>query len=302
MYFYQAYRLRIYSALPLPELVAHSGDKPDVVIQFGELMPPPTTEETRNHHYWLAGQDIYLFWRELGTFRVREGREIMIDPAPNIKEVRLRPPILGACMAVLLHQRGDLVLHASAVQLPTGVVAFLGDKGWGKSTMAAVLHQRGHPFVTDDILAVALNSSSQPLVFPAFPQMKLWPSAVVALGEDPETLPRLIPQLTKRQHRVAMTASQTPMPLQAIYLLGQGPSLKIAPLASPEIFAALLRHSYGGRFGKALLQHGEASHFQQCMTLAQQVPTYQLQRPSDLSLLPTIAEAVEGHGRESATN
>lgn len=302
MYFYQAYGLRIYSALPLPELVSHSGDKPDVVIQFGELMTPPTTEQTKNHCYWLAGQDIYLYWRELGTFRVRQGREILIDPAPNVEEVRLRPPILGACMAVLLHQRSYLVLHASAVQLPTGVVAFVGDKGWGKSTMTAVLHQRGHPFVTDDILAVALNPSSQPLVFPAFPQMKLWPSAVIALGEDPETLPRLIPQLTKRQRPVAQTFSDKPAPLKAIYVLGQGPALNITPLTSSDLFAALLRHSYGGRFGKALLQHGEASHFQQCMILAQQVPIYQLQRPSDLSLLPTIAEAVEEQGRDSATN
>ena len=301
MYSYQAYGLGIHSALPLPELVSAPA-KQDVFIRFGALMPPPTARGAIDHHYWAKEQDVYLFWQELGTFCIRKGREITIDPAPKVEEVRLRPPVLGACMAVLLHQRGYLVLHASAVQLPTGAAAFLGNKGWGKSTMTAALHQRGHPFLTDDVLALDLTNPAQPLVLPAFPQMKLWPSAVVALGQDPETLPRLIPQLTKRQHRVRSSSNQKPVPLQALYLLGKGTSIRIEPLNPQNIFASLLQHSYGGRFGKALLQHGEATNFLQCMTLAKQVPTYQLQRPCDLSLLPTIAEAVETHRRERVTN
>ncbi len=297
MPFYQAYGLGIESALPLPELVSSETGE-DIRIQFGQLLSPPAAAETVGYHYWAVGQDVYLFWQELGTFRIRAGQEITLDPAPQIEESRLRPPVLGACMAVLLHQRSYLVLHASAVVLPTGAVAFLGDKGWGKSTMTAALHEQGHPFLTDDVLALDLTQPAQPWVLPAFPQMKLWPSAVAALGKDPETLPRLVPQLNKRQRRID-GLSPDAVPLQALYLLGKGPAITIEPLASSDIFAALVCHSYGGRFGKALLQHGETAHFLQCMTLAKQVPIYRLRRPSDLSLLPSIVQAVEAHGRDN---
>ena len=45
-----------------------------------------------------------------------------------------------------LESRGKVVLG--------GLVSFLGEAGWGKSTMSAALHRRGHDVVTDDITAV----------------------------------------------------------------------------------------------------------------------------------------------------
>ena len=198
-------------------------------------------------------------------------------------------------MAVLLQQRGFLILHASAVVLPDGAVAFLGDKGWGKSTMAAALQLRGYPLLTDDVLALKLDGDARPLALPAFPQLKLWPSAVKALGGDPESLPRIVPQLNKRVRRLTEDFSPEPLPLNKIYLLGKGNSLALDPLPSGQVLGQLFRHSYSGRFGKHLLHQGEAFHFRQCMKLAQQVPIYQLLRPSELSLLPEIAQYVEDH-------
>ncbi len=294
MYSYRAYGLGLHSAIPLPELVAAETDV-DVVIQLGKVATPPPESKTKGCYYWRVGQDVYLFWEELGTFRIREGREITISPAPEIKEQRLRPPILGVCMAVLLQQRGLLILHASAVALPHGAVAFLGDKGWGKSTTAAALQVRGYPLITDDVLALKLDGDNQPIALPTFPQLKLWPSAVEALGGEPESLPRIVPQLNKRVCRLTENFSSEPMPLKKIYLLGKGSSLVIETLPFGLVLGQLFRHSYSGRFGKQLLQHGEAFHFRQCMKLAKQVPIYRLQRPSALSLLPDIVQCLEEH-------
>lgn len=245
---------------------------------------------------WKDGSDIYLFWPELGIFRVRAGREIVVCPTAGVSEGALRPPILGICMAVLLHQRGLLVMHASASVVGKGAIAFLGDKGWGKSTTNAALHQRGHAFITDDILSIDLQPSL-PAVYPAFPQMKLWPSAVTALGDNPQNLPKLLPHLEKRQHLFESDIAQQSAPIKALYVLGKGPALSIQRLPHREILGHLFRHSYSGRCGKDLLQHGETAHFLQCMTLARKVPTYQLQRPSNLGELDAIAQAIESHAR-----
>ena len=289
MYRYQAYGLGIHATMPLPELT-EAVETADALIQYGSLSV--FLEENRT---WKQGKDIYLFWPSLGAFRVRAGKEITIDPASGVDEAELRPAILGICMAVLLHQRGLLVLHASASVVEGRAIAFLGDKGWGKSTTNAALHKRGHAFLTDDILAINLQPS--PVAYPAFPQMKLWPSAVSALGDEPMALPKLLPQMEKRQLLFKENLCQQAVPLQSVYLLGKGAELSISPLPPQEILSHLFRHSYSGRCGKDLLQRGESAHFLQCMTLAKQVPFYRLQRPSNLGELGAIAQAVETHVR-----
>ena len=294
VYTYRTYGLGIHSTLPLPEMPEVAAPN-DVFVHRRSLSA--SIPKNASSHSWRQDQDIYLHWPDLGIFRVRAGQDIAFDPAPGVSAARLRPPILGICMAVALHQRGLLVLHASASALPTGAIAFLGDKGWGKSTMNAALHQRGHEFVTDDILAVDL-ASPKPLVYPAFAQMKLWPSAVAALGQDAQKLPKLLPHLQKRQHLFQENIAQKAVSLSAIYLLDKGASISITPLQAGSLLRHLFQHSYSGRCGKALLHQGETAHFLQCAALAQQVPLYRLQRPVDLSLLDAIAAAVETHAAE----
>lgn len=302
MPFYRAYGLNICSELPLPELSTADTCESDIQIRTNKIAVLAAQATTKSA--WRQGESIYLCWPDLGTFRVWQGKEIAVDPAPGTETDRLRPPILGVCMAVLLHQRGLLVLHASASVISDSempdrsdrAIAFLGDKGWGKSTTNAAFRKRGHAFLTDDILAIDLKSSS-PKVYPAFGQIKLWPSAVSALGEDPYALPKLLPPFEKRQQLFKLESNQTAVSLKALYVLGKGSALSISPLPHREILGQLFQHSYSGRCGKALLQHGESAHFLQCMALAQQTPVYRLQRPSDLSLLDAIAQAVESHAR-----
>ena len=45
-------------------------------------------------------------------------------------------------------------LHATAVVVDGEAVAFLGDCGYGKSTLGAAFLARGFPLLTDDVLAL----------------------------------------------------------------------------------------------------------------------------------------------------
>ena len=57
-------------------------------------------------------------------------------------------------MGILLHQRGRMVLHASAVNINDGAVAFMGHNGAGKSTTTFSFMASGYPLVADDILSL----------------------------------------------------------------------------------------------------------------------------------------------------
>jgi hypothetical protein len=219
-----------------------------------------------------------------------------------VEECLIRLPLLGVVMSVLLYQRGLLVLHATAMSLYGKAVAFLGHKESGKSTMAAALYAQGHPLVADDVVAVDANSVKRPKVLPAFPQLKLWPEAVVAcLGDTLEVLPRLHPQVEKRACPATERFVPMPVALGHLYVLERSTTLEIEPLRPQEALIQLISYSYMARFGRQALQIREAQHFLQCAALAQTIPVYRLKRPASLALLPTIARFVEAHLTSAAS-
>jgi hypothetical protein len=299
VYNHNAYNLGICSALPLPELQPSAEATADVTILFGSLdwSPPPQAIASEELYIEVLPDEAYFFWRQLGKFRVARGTEIIIDPLPNVEERLLRLPLLGTIFAVLLHQRGRLVLHASAVAIDGEAIIFVGNKGRGKSTMAATLYGRGHQLISDDVVALEIDEAGQPIVIPGFPQFKLYPeAALLCLGDDPEELPELVDGYEKRSRRVADGFVQDPSPLRNIYVLGRGPVSRIEPLDQQTSLLTLIANSYVARFGKQLLQGAEAStHLRQCTALLAKVSVYRLDRPDSLALLPSTAQMVEGH-------
>jgi hypothetical protein len=243
-------------------------------------------------------EEVYLFWKDAGKFLVRRGCEIVVEPAPAAVDQVLRLFILGPALALLLHQRGRLVLHASSVVVAGGVVAFLGESGWGKSTMAAALHSRGHSLVADDVTAVQVEvDNGSPTVVPGFPQMKLWPESITTIGDIPETLPRVEPDWDKRAHRVDRGFSSSPVPLHRIYVLAEGQANEVEPLGPQVALVELIRHTYAA----ALLDTmGTSQHFLQCATIVNKVPIARLRRSWSLSTLPDVAGLVEEDAEQNA--
>ncbi|MEJ7712187.1 MAG: hypothetical protein WKF84_20575 [Pyrinomonadaceae bacterium] len=103
---------------------------------------------------------------------------------------------------------------ASAVEIEGSSVAFLGGKGWGKSTLAAYLQAQQHSLLADDVVAIDLELSGTARVLPGFPQLKLWPSAITYLGLSSERMPQLQSGLDKRAHRLDCDFPQTSRPLK----------------------------------------------------------------------------------------
>ncbi len=294
---YTAYGLGINSALPLPELQTSAGAATDVVIRFGQIDWSPAGKGTEEFCFEVTGKEANFFWEHLGKFRISRAAEIVIDPLPAVEERLLRLPLLGTILAVLLHRRGYLVLHASSVAVDGGALVFIGNKGWGKSTMAATLYGRGHDLISDDVVALKFEGSGAPVVMPGFPQFKLFPEAVVSsLGDDYEALPELAAGYEKRGRPVTDRFAQQPLPLKSVYALGCGAVSTIKTLEPQAALLTLIANSYSARFGKQLLRGAEASaHLRQCSRLVRQVPVYRLERPKALPLLPAVAQLVEDH-------
>jgi len=283
---YLAYSLGIRSSLFLPELIAGNG-KTDVEIRPGRVDCPGMNGAECYVHPMT--DDVYLYWQEVGTFLVRSGTEIVVDTVPAVDEGDLHLCILGPALAVLLRQRGLLVLHASAVQVAHGAIAFLASSGGGKSTLAASFYTRGHAVVTDDVTAVKMDTDV-PEISPGFPQLKLWPEAAAALGYCPDTLLRTYPQLDKHILQTTRGFPAAPLPLKRIYVVHEGINQEIEPLNSQQAFLELLRHTYGNEVLHTL---ETSAHFLQCANLVNHVPMRRLKMNGSLAALPLVTQMIE---------
>ena len=300
MFSYLAYGLKIRASFPLPELAMGNGAPPDVTISRGRIDRPPPQTGADGSYFSMSGSEAYLYWDEVGGFLVRDGREIIVDSLTMTEEHIVRLPLLGTVLSAAICQRGFPGFHGSAVQIDGQAIAFLGHRGSGKSTMAAGLYARGHNLLTDDLVVVKdLDQRTGPTIVPSFPQLKLFPEAAMAsLGDDPESLPRLISGFEKRARRITGGFAQDPVPLRALYLLENDSSVSIEPVPPQETLVHVVRHSYAARiFNKWLTGQRAAAHFQQCAALVRQVPVYALKRPRDLDQLPQVAELIEAQIR-----
>lgn len=284
---YRAYALEISSPMHLPELVS-GGDGRDVSIRFGRVQSPPGSEDIRYGFVGSNEDSVYYYWPQAGTAQVRAGNEIIIDVTPEYDEVALRLVLLGPVLCGLLFQRGFYLLHAGSVQIGSVAAAFAGFSGAGKSTTVGALLARGHALIADDMTAVHPHGA---MVAPGIPQQRLWSDTAVALGHDPETLPRLHPTTDKLWHRFAGNLAQGPIPLRRVYLLEDGPETFIETVAPAGAALELLRHSAITRAAET--GDNQRRHFERCVALARQVAVRRLTRPRRLDALPDVAQSIE---------
>jgi len=269
----------------------------DVVVRAGEVDRQFLSSAGDEVIVRATANDVCLRYPE-AVFRITEGREIAIDRAQGADEGAVRLLLLGPALAVLLHQRGLLVLHASGVVLGGRAVVFLGEKGEGKSTLAAALHARSNPLVADDVVAIDPHAAGGPAAYPGFPQLKLWPESLDHMGEAAQSLPRVHPDYEKRARRADERFGGDPLPLGTVYVLETAETLGVDLLPPQQRFIELTRHSYL----LPLLERtrGAAAHFHQAVAVAAAVPVRRLRRPRQLEDLSAVAARIEADAMMSS--
>lgn len=298
MFTYSAYNLRIDSEIFFPELVTSQEDsnrteqQPEVIIEQREI----NRSEIENAN----GGDRFVGNLEINKsrwckFLVEFGRKIVIEPTPGIAENILCPSILGPIFSVLLRQRGLLAIHASCVEINGEAVGFIGNSGWGKSTLANAFYNQGYPLLTDDVMAIQVNEASEthPITFPAYPYVKLLPDAAASLGYDFEKLNVIYSGLPKRHNQLSERFQRKPLPVKRIYALEKiaAPHHQVQAISSQDALVELIRHSRVTN----LLTTPEftSAHLRQCTQLIKKVPVYRLRRKKALDAIPDLIKLIQ---------
>jgi ABC-type dipeptide/oligopeptide/nickel transport system ATPase component len=155
--------------------------------------------------------------------------------------------MLGPVMGFVMLLRGIVCLHASAIAIGNEAIALVGPAGSGKSTTAAAFAERGYSVLAEDVVTLD-DRGDRFLVRPGYPCIRLWPPAVKALYGSETHLPRLTPNWDKCYLDLSTRFQGEPLPLAAIYQLGERHHHSAAPfivgLDRSEAMMALVANTY----------------------------------------------------------
>lgn len=296
---YSIFGLSLGADFELPELLqAPPVSAPDVRVLRAEI-PPVIPEGSANRGAELFGPTICRFEiAQVARYQIEQGATIRVEPAVGADPGDVRLWLLGTALGVLLHQRGLLPLHVSAVAVNGEAFAFCGHSGAGKSTLAAALHRCGLPLLTDDV-ALVTPDQHQAMLYPGFPRIKLWRDALAYFELDPQGL---IPDMT-RTDKYHLSLKQADgfhaaaLPMRRLYLLERSPGAQILikPVQGHNAIGLIREHTY--RVGIARRMGLAADHLLRCGQIAQRIQVFRFQRPWQHDNLTASTDALLAHMR-----
>ena len=296
MHCYRVAGLAVASEIELPGAIpARHVSAPAVTVRVASV-PASLEDDTKRGVTWQIAGDRFLFQVPgVARFLLSGGREILFEPASGVAPGDISIFLIGTVFGILLHQRGEIVLHASAVRVNDKAVLFCGSSGAGKSTLAAALAQRGFPLVADDLCAITFAAGTAPMVQPDGRHLKLWAQAIEKLDLAER---RGAPVRNKLQKFFVepQAALAEPLPLGAVYALREARPPHKSGIERPNVVDAALilrRSAYRPLMVNRMGQ--KADYFYAATAIANAAGIFHLTRPFNFAALPEVVGGLAQH-------
>jgi hypothetical protein len=304
-YRYTVYGIGLHSEIQLP-LPTHGPDElshislwTEPASYFSEAIRGIALEQADGSWYQigrLSDGSCYARWNTVGEFWVSaDGRQIRCRRFDEVHKESFDVYLLGQALSFALVKSGFEPIHATVIAVHGEAVVFLGDSGYGKSTLAASFINAGYPVLTDDLLMLKVTHDGA-IAYPGPARIKLFPNNAarflgnMAMGVrmNPDTEKLIIP----------LDASQScsiPLPVRMIYSLAppydvfRKQHIHIEPLTPREACIELVKNTFNYRIvdGERLMRQLHATAH-----LASRLPVRRLSIPRDLNQLPSVRQVI----------
>lgn len=304
--FYLLYGLLLRSVLPLPgpefagsgtvrvELLRGSTSLFSRARRQAETMQPKG--EWFRYVRFPDGTD-YIEWSRLFEFLVSaDGRRIACHSLNGASDEAFQTYLLGQVLSFALLKQGIEPLHATSVVLDGKAVAFLGNCGFGKSSLGAAFLQAGHRLLSDDLL-VLKEHGDRFVVYPGPPRIKLFPDiARILLGDRANGTPmnNQTPKLVIPLDENEVVSPEGALPLKAIYVLKPpvdtgSPRITIRLLSARRAFVELTKNTFNA---VVVAPERLKRQFALVSQLAARVPVKSLSFARILTQLPLVQKVI----------
>jgi hypothetical protein len=296
--YYRIAGLQIASEIDLPGAIELTTAPTAVDVRVRRVSAIAVPEETTviGPNWTIAGSSFHLHIPSVARYHIAEGTEIAMATEPGVADADAVIFLLGTAFAILLYQRREIVMHASAVMVGGRAILFAGRSGAGKSTLAAVLGQRGFAQVNDDLCRVGFDAAGRPVAYPDGRKAKLWRDTLDQLAIGARAGARVRAHIDKYYVDPPVPAREEPVPIAAIYALReQRPPFAFGIERPSGLDAAQLlgRGLYRGRVVPKMGLSAEI--FAALNRLRGAAAIFRLTRPSDFALMDDVAGLLEAH-------
>jgi hypothetical protein len=299
MYTYVVYGLKLKSEIELPELIGTEGltpyDPTPVEIFKGDVPPDLANAETSVEGYRIVKDKALFVMTGTARFLIADGKFIRVAPVEGHEPSWLRITLLSGALGILLHQRGLLPLHASAVISGDICIGFGGNSGAGKSTLAAGLSKQGLKLLTEDKLVVRRTATGW-MAWPGIPFLHLSTLSAQHGGLSAMTQTSTSPRAAKYIYLDRVRFDLTPRLLKVLYLMDWSPAGSeptITQLSPTEAFFHL--RAAASLQGLILTMGRESLFLQWATNLLKDIPVFRFSRPQNYSQFEVGLELLRSH-------
>ena len=202
----------LFSEFSLPELPSVSDEPHSITVKMGYGSPDQFKDlgfevafEWKNYNdlvvCWCErkGGEFLFVYPEEATFHINSNSNISCFLDEDSTPQMLRHLLLNQIIPRYLGTTGKLVLHAGAVTLANGKsVAFLGNSGFGKSTLISSFHHNGAQLINDDCILLECGQSGV-TVIGGLVGIRLFPDSVDAVFSESAGFNHYTPYTDKQQ-------------------------------------------------------------------------------------------------------
>jgi len=215
------------------------------------------------------------------------GSDVKAHPHPGARAELVRDAYRRAVLPMVVQARGMEVLHASAAVTDTGIVAFCGQSGTGKSTIAVGLGCRGYRIWADDTVAFE-TAGAAVLAIPLPFRIQLRPEAAAFFARSGNDAPPV------KLRVEAERASSPPVPLVAVCMLERVLNLEdgVAAVRLPSVLAlrAVLPHAFCFSLRDPQFKRRMTEHY---LRLVERIPCFAIRFRPGLERLSAILDVIE---------
>lgn len=227
------------------------------------------------YEYHTSDAGLYRIDIDQGRIRVPARGDSLL------REQRLH----GMPMVLSFLARGDISLHAAAVEVDSAAVILAAPSRYGKSTLALAFQRAGHRVLSEDLICCRPESCE---AIPGPALLRIRPDV------HSDDLPKGLFVAERREERVFVgfdadhAGSGAPVPVRAIVFLRESSTLSVESVDRVTALKDLWLLSFRTR-----TDEGRADAFRRLSALAGSVESWNLSRPLTLDTLPATVALIQ---------
>jgi hypothetical protein len=232
------------------------------------------------------GTNYRLLVEGFGSYEIDPGAARILVPEsaePVVREERL----WGIPAVLAFAARGDLPLHAAAVEVDGEAVLIAAPGVYGKTTLAAAFACAGHRILAEDLSCLRLVDGAAAVV-PGPAMLRLRRDVADELELPPGTVVLDEPLRVHLALDQATRGDCLPVPVRAVVVLKQGEDeILMSRVEAPDAIRDLLALSF-----RLPQDDAHRRAFEGVVALVRDVHVWELVRPQELAALPAVVERI----------